>query len=115
MSGEGGRALGEEDAELAGGALEEADQHGCPPWPKQLAGGGGCRYGGITGVRGGRRLVEPQPSDERLDVRAGRLPLHDGGSWEGEIGGVGNGGRLRFGCPTALTPPRLHFRFIYII
>lgn len=82
VRGEGGGALGEYDAELAGGAPEEADQHGGPPRPEQLAGAGagsgGHRVGGL--VWGGSRLVESQAVDERLHVRAGALlPLHGGG------------------------------------
>jgi hypothetical protein len=82
VRGEGGGALGEYDAELAGGAPEEADQHGGPPRPEQLAGAGagsgGHRVGGL--VRGGSRPVEPQAADERLHLRAGSLlPVHGGG------------------------------------
>jgi hypothetical protein len=75
VGGEGRGALGEEDSELAGSVLEEADQHGGSPRLKQLGGAGGRRYGGITRVRGGRRLVEPQPLNKLLNVRA-RIPLH---------------------------------------
>lgn len=76
VSGEGRGALGEDDAELPGGAPEEADQHGGPPRLKQLAGVGGRRRGWITGIRRGRRIVEPQPLDERLDFRGRLLPFH---------------------------------------
>lgn len=37
VGGEGGCALGEYDAELAGGAREEADQHRSSPRPEQRA------------------------------------------------------------------------------
>jgi len=88
VRGEGGGALGEYDAELAGGAPEEADQHGGPPWPEQLAGAGagsgGHRLGGL--VRGWGGTVEPQAADERLLLRDGALlPLHGNGGDSEEL------------------------------
>lgn len=88
MGGEFGGALGEEDTELAGGAAEEADQHGGPPRAEQQLGrrrGRVGRGGRRGGVRGGARAVEPEALDERLDVGAGCLH----GRWDGEIGGHG--------------------------
>lgn len=87
MGGEFGGALGEEDTELAGGAAEEADQHGGPPRAEQQLGRrrGRVGRGGRGGVRGGARAVEPEALDERLDVGAGCLH----GRWDGEIGGHG--------------------------
>ena len=81
MGGEGGRAFGEDDAELAAVAPEEADEHGGPPRPEQLAVAGGGGDGGRVwlGVVGGRgRPVEPQASDERVHFSAGAavLPCH---------------------------------------
>ena len=77
MGGKGGRALGEDDAELATVPTEEADENGGPPRPEQLgAGGGGRSRFGVVG--GGGRPVEPQALDERVHVRggAGALPRH---------------------------------------
>lgn len=82
MGGEFGGALGEEDTELAGGAAEEADQHGGPPRAEQQLGrrrGRVGRGGRRGGVRGGARAVEPEALDERLDVGAGCLH----GRWDG--------------------------------
>jgi len=81
VGGEGGRTLGEDDAELAAVAPEEADEHGGPPRPEQLAiaGGGGDGGRGRLGiVGGGGRPVEPQASYERVHFRAGAavLPRH---------------------------------------
>lgn len=81
MGGQGGGALGEYDAEFAGGAPEEADKHGSPPRAEWLAGAwsGGHRIGRF--VRGGGRAVESQAADERLHVHSGALlPLHGYGS-----------------------------------
>lgn len=77
MGGEGGGSLGEDDAELAvaSAAAEEADQHGGPPRPEQLAAAAGRRGRGAV-VRGGRRLVQPEAADERLDALHLRRPHH---------------------------------------
>jgi len=52
MGRERGRALGEDDAELACGAPEEAYEHGGPPRPEQLAaaavGRGGRLWCGVV-------------------------------------------------------------------
>jgi hypothetical protein len=81
VGGEGGRALSEDDAELAAVSPEEADKHGSSPRPEQLAvaGGGGDGGRGRIGVVGGwGRLVELQASYERVHFRAGAavLPRH---------------------------------------
>jgi hypothetical protein len=81
VGGEGGRALSEDDAELAAVSPEEADKHGSSPRPEQLAvaGGGGDGGRGRIGVVGGwGRPVELQASYERVHFRAGAavLPRH---------------------------------------
>jgi hypothetical protein len=115
VSGKGGRALGEEDPEIPGSAPKEADQHGRPPRPEQLAGCGDGRGGSHSWgwvVRGGTRPVESQALDERLHVHADAvLHLHGRGSWDRSMGSVEPSGDLGVSSQSFLIEKKSSCRF----